>query len=103
MTEPQLVDAFFQANLMDGWGYLDVRGALVRQFRSDFDRAVELQEAGLTSLVFSNPTSPTQPITELKINLQMIWMRFRSGTSRAALRQEVSRVADSACRLMQAT
>lgn len=95
-------DAFFQANLEDGYGYLDVRGSLVRQFTDEFDSWNELDE-NRSTLHFTQPTDPSAPIEELKISQHIIWAHFRANSDRVAIREEAGRVTESACALIGPT
>ncbi len=101
-AHPSNADAFVQVNVVEGEGYLDVRGALVRQFSSQFNSWVETNENGST-LHFTDPSDPGQSVQELKIGHQNIWLHFGELASDVAIRQQSSTIVDEACALMQVT
>src|SRR5437660_1326420 len=99
VAKPRLTEAFFQANLIDGYGYLDARGSLVRQFAPEFEAWTELDENGST-LQFSDPIDQNSRVTELKVGHQLIWLHFREETDAVTIREESSRVVDRACAIV---
>lgn len=103
-NRPFLAEAFFQANPLDGFGFLDTRGALVRKFHAEFEQLRELREANDSpSLHFLQPTDSDQPVPEMKIGMRSIWVHFRSGTEQSTMRHEANRIIESACAIMGAT
>lgn len=99
VKHPLWVDAYVQANLDQGYGYLDVRGALVRELGDDFHDFAEIPENAST-LHFTRPKDPTHPVEELKVSQILTWLHFRSPlASPAAIRQESSRVVEAVCAL----
>src|SRR5258708_7891948 len=97
---PQNGDAFVQVNLVRGEGYLDVRGALVRQFGERVGSWTETGENGST-LQFTAPVDKREPLEELKIGHQHIWLHFQELASDVSIRQESSSINEDACSLMQ--
>lgn len=104
LRAPMLSEAFFQADLVNGYGFLDTRGALVRQFREEFQNFAETKERnGMPSLLFHDPVDPEHPIVEFKVGLSMIWVHLRAEASNTAIRQECARVVEAACVVTGAT
>lgn len=102
ISQPFLSDSYVQANLVDGHGYLDVRGSLVRKFADQFENWSELDEDGST-LHFQTLVDPESPIQEVKIGDQKIWLHFRAGAAVAAIRNEAGRVLEAAGAIMGVT
>ncbi len=96
LARPRLTEVFFQANLVDGYGYLDARGSLVGQFAPEFQTWTELDENGST-LHFNDPVDQNGPVVELKVGHQLIWVHFREETDGVTIREESSRIVDRAC------
>jgi len=97
---PHLTDAFFQANLHQGFRFLDTRGELILAFGDPFQRVQEVTENGLATVHLYGPVDLSQPIVEVKFNAVAIWVHFRAGVTRAAIRQEGSRMVSDACDVM---
>jgi hypothetical protein len=100
LAKPTPIESFFQANLSDGYGYLDARGGLIRQFQRTFRAWTELPENGST-LHFSDPTDPDFPIQELKIGYQLLWMHYPAPATNTAIRTETARIVDQACAIIE--
>ncbi len=103
VDSPTLIDAFYQANLIDGYGFLDVRGALIRQFHANFKNTNEVVENDWATMHFLDPVISTQPVAEMKISVPMVWIHFQSSADRVAIRQEAARIVDRACSLIGST
>ncbi len=103
-SDPRTIyGAYLQVNLVDGYGFLDSRGALWRQFGSSFGQVTEgIDETG-PIMQFSQPTDSAQPVLELRLSVRTVWMQFRPGVDRVEVRQEGARVVDRACALIGAT
>lgn len=97
---PQLVDLFFQADLYEGYGFLDNRGGLLRLFGAAFERYADVTESGLNTIHLFGPLGETNPLVELKLTAVAIWLHFRHDVNMLTVRDESTRIMLEACKLM---
>jgi len=101
--QPVLVDAYFQANLHEGHGFLDCRGKVIDAFGDPFKSYMETSEGGVSAIHLFDPLSSSQPLTELKLSAAMVWLHYRGNISTVTLRQETARIVLDACKIIGVT
>lgn len=104
LRAPVLSEAFFQVDLVDGFGFLDVRGELIRRFHDEFQSFSEtLEENGPSALLFERPLDPEHPLVAVKVGIGVVWAHIRAEATFTGIRQECSRVTEAACAIIGST
>jgi len=103
VSAPTTSAIFFQADTVKGFKFWDETGLLANSYVGRFQSIDFRPDFRPPSLIALSPTDPADPILELRINVQNIWLSIRPTLSWPTVRQEIVRMVDYISRAISVT